>query len=156
MKIDLPDAPNNLAFGEISLRFDRLFPAFPEQGLVPYYHFKVVNQHEMVVGHVNLRVGDTDHITQIAGHIGYTIIERFRGNGYAYQGCMALAPFAKTLFEHVIITCNPDNWASIKTIERLGARYLETIEVPKHDRAYAGGALRKRRYEWKLTCLEPL
>ncbi|MEQ1933475.1 MAG: GNAT family N-acetyltransferase [Fimbriimonadaceae bacterium] len=147
---DLPDPPNGLAFEDVSLEFVKLIPAFPEQELVPYYHFKVVNNHGLEVGHISLRIGDNEHITVYVGHIGYTILPRFRGNHYAYKACRALAPFAVTLFCQVIITCNPDNWPSIKTIEKLGAVYLGTVKVPPHDRAYQGGARVKRRYEWNL------
>lgn len=142
--------PDHLGFEDVTLKFEKLVPAYPEQGLVPYYHFKTVNVHGIEVGHINLRLGDNEHITMIAGHIGYTVIERFRGNHYAYKACVALSVFVAKFYESVIITCDPDNHASIKTIEKLGANYLGTVKVPRHDRAYAGGARRKRRYEWML------
>lgn len=147
---DLPDPPSRLAFEDVELGFVKLIPAFPEQGLVPYYHFKVINQHGLDVGHISLRIGDNEHITVIAGHIGYTILPRFRGNRYAYKACRALAPFAATLYETVIITCNPENVPSRRTIEKLRANYLGTVKVPTYDRAYQGGARVKRRYEWNL------
>lgn len=33
--------------------------------------------------------------------------------------------------EYVIITCNPDNWASRKTCERLGGTLAEIAELPE-------------------------
>jgi len=50
----------------------------------------------------------------------------------------------------VWITCNPDNIASIKTIEKIGAAYVETIDVPEENEIYQQGEFRKNRYKWSL------
>jgi len=47
-----------------------------------------------------------------------------------------------------VVTADPDNLPSIRTIERLGARFLEEIPVPPHEPAFSRGSLRKRRYLW--------
>ena len=141
--------PEGLAFGRVKLRFDKVVPGDAAKGLVPYYHFRILLPDNTEVGHINFRVGNTDHIRGSAGHIGYQVLQEYRGNGYALDACRALAPFVRTIYPAVNITCNPDNHASRRTIENLGARFVDEIAVPEDDPQYASGARRKRRYEWR-------
>ena len=117
-------------------------------GLAPAYHFRILDAAGADAGHLNFRVGDTPHVLICAGHIGFEIKESFRGHHYALQACQAIAPFVRMVYRAVIITCDPDNEASRRTIERLGARFVEEVPVPPDDPAYERGARRKRRYEW--------
>jgi hypothetical protein len=39
--------------------------------------------------------------------------------------------------------------ASRRTIERLGAEFIDEVPVPEHDPHYARGSRIKRRYLWK-------
>lgn len=50
--------------------------------------------------------------------------------------------------EKLIITCNPDNIASRKTCENLGANLLEIVDVPEENDLYQRGEKEKCRYEW--------
>jgi RimJ/RimL family protein N-acetyltransferase len=45
---------------------------------------------------------------------------------------------------------DPDNTPSIRIIEKLGAIFINEIDVPLDDPAYAKGARRKKRYEWMV------
>jgi tagatose 1,6-diphosphate aldolase len=47
------------------------------------------------------------------------------------------------------ITCNPDNIASRRTCERIGARLVEVVDVPEGTPLYRRGERQKCRY-----CLE--
>ena len=47
-------------------------------GLVPYYHFRIIDVDGTDVGHINFRVGDTEHVRVSAGHIGFEIADVFR------------------------------------------------------------------------------
>jgi tagatose 1,6-diphosphate aldolase len=125
-----------------------LVPGDPVRGLVPSYHFRIVTLEGQDAGHVNFRVGEGLRILMTAGHIGYGVFESFRGHGYAYKACRAIAPFVRTIYESVIITTNPENQASIHTIEKLGARFLDVVPVPLQDSEYQSGSRYKRRYEW--------
>jgi predicted acetyltransferase len=142
-----PGAPPHLSYAAATLRFSHVGAGDPERGLVPFYHYRIFVA-EMDVGHINFRVGDTEHVRLCAGHIGYGVFESFRGHGYALQACRALAPFVREVSPEVIITANPDNHASLRTIERLGAQFLDEIPVAEHDPHYAHGARMKRRYLW--------
>lgn len=141
--------PGELRFGDVSLRLERTVPGDPARGFVPYYHFRVLDSGGNDVGHINFRVGDTDHIRNFVGHIGFRIEENARGHGYARQACNALAPLVRSLYESVLITCNVDNVASRRTIERLGATWIDEVSVPVGDSTDAPAMKWKRRYSWK-------
>ena len=146
--LPLPKPPENLSSGEVLLRFANIVAGDSERGLVPYYHFRILDAEGTDVGHINFRVGDNAHVQLCAGHIGYEVQESFRGHGYALKACRALAPFVRVFYSSVIITSDPDNHASLRTIERLGASFIDEIEVPPHDPQYQRGSRRKKRYRW--------
>jgi predicted acetyltransferase len=147
--LPLPEEP--LSFGDITLRFVAVGSGDASCGLVPFYHFRILSEDGEDVGHINLRVGDTDHVRLCAGHIGFEIPEPFRGHGYARRACEALAPFVRRFYEAVIITCDPDNVPSRRTIEHLGAAFLDEVAVPPHDPHYQRGSRWKRRYLWTVV-----
>ncbi|MGH8149494.1 MAG: GNAT family N-acetyltransferase [Steroidobacteraceae bacterium] len=82
--------------------------------------------------------------------IGFEISERSRGHGYARQACLALAPFIRTFYKSVAITCDPDNMASRRILERLGAEFVDEVAVPSRDPHYLRGSRAKRRYLWRV------
>ena len=145
---NLPVPPETLSSADVSLRFVKVVPGEPSKGFVPFYHFRIMTVGGIDVGHINFRIGDTEHVRICAGHIGFEIDESHRGHGYAFQACRALAPFVRSVYEAVIITCDPDNQASRRTIERLGASFMDEVAVPPNDPHYQGGSRRKRRYTW--------
>ena len=144
----ISDVPRDLRSGPVRLTFEEVVSPDTVGEEVPYYHFAVVNEDGSVVGHINFRVGDTRHVNMCAGHIGYGTDEKYRGHSYSYHACCALAPFVRRHYERVILTTDPDNEPSLRVIEKLGARFLDKIEVPIDDPAYAGGARVKKRFEW--------
>jgi len=146
----LPVPPETLSYGQVTIRFDRIVPGKPSRGFVPYYHFRILIADGQEVGHINFRVGDTEHVRVCAGHIGFEILESFRGHGYALQACRAIAPFVHSIYDAITITCDPENFASMRIIERLGASFIEEVAVPPHDPHYHRGSRSKRRYTWAL------
>lgn len=143
----LPEPPADLAFGDVCLRFERLAAADLKRGFVPCYSFRILAGRNEV-GHINLRIGDNEHIRLYAGHIGYEVLEAFRGHRYAYQACLALAPFVREFYDSVIITADPDNHPSLRTIQRLGAEFINEIPVPRNDPNFGRGSRAKRRFRW--------
>lgn len=146
---NLPPPPSEtLCFGEVVLCFSRVVPGDPSRGFVPCFHFRIHAADGADIGHINFRVGDTEHVRVCAGHIGFEVVESFRGHGYALQACRAIAPFVRSVSNTVTITCDPDNLASRCTIERLGALFVDEVAVPAHDPHYQRGSRTKRRYTW--------
>lgn len=146
--LPLRDPPADLGHGQVRLRFVAILPGDDARGFVPAYHFRILNGEGAEVGHIHFRVGDTEHVRISAGHIGFEIRPDFRGRGYAGEACRALAPFVRSLRASVWITCDPDNKASARTIERLGATFVDEVAVPAHDPHFQRGSRRKRRYCW--------
>jgi len=147
----LPTAPNRLRHGKVTVIFDRVTAGDTRRGFVPGYMFKVFNARAVEVGYFHLRIGDTEHIRMAAGHIGYEVYQRHRGNGYAGDACLAAAPWVAYVSGTVLITVDPDNIASIRTVERIGAIFLDEVDVPEGDPHYQRGSYRKRRYQWEPT-----
>jgi len=127
-KESLPVPPGNLVSGHVNLQFVRIVPGELSRGFVPKYHFRILVGEGADVGHINFRVGDTDHVRVCAGHIGFEVAEPFRGHGYALEACRAIAPFVRSIYSNVILTCDPDNFASMRTIERLGAKFVDELQ----------------------------
>lgn len=142
------ETANSLADGPVTLRFETCVEPEGDPQLVPYYHFSMLNEDGYSVGHINLRVGDTNHIRCCAGHIGYAVKPEFRGQRYAYHACRALVPVIKHVYRSVLVTSDLENTASISAIERLGAAFLDVSVVPQSDPGYQFGARKKVRYQW--------
>lgn len=96
-----------------------------------YDIFQIVENNEDV-GRLVYRYG-SDELLKYSGHIGYHIEEEFRGNNYAYKAVLEL--FNLKHLDEVIITCDLDNIASQKTIEKLCViekRKAEEIDDPEY------------------------
>ena len=117
---------------------------------VPAYIFTIVFDWQPV-GRLSLRVGATPTILLHAGHLGFTVEEPHRGRGFAGSAARLVLPLAKAHdLDPLWITCTPDNRASIRTIESLGATYVETVPIPAGYDSYARGERQKRRYRLDL------
>lgn len=132
----------------MTIVFSRMTEGDVAQGIVPGYHFEILNDQSEVVGHLNFRVGDSDHVLFAAGHIGYVISEQHRGYRHAANACLAVAPWVAKVSGTVLITVDPDNLPSIRTIELIGATFIDEVDVPPGDPHYLRGSPRKRRYRW--------
>ena len=114
-----------------------------------YYHIyrKSDNAH---IGNCGLRL-DSNETNYILGNIEYEIFEDYRGNNYAYQACLLLGDLASSKdVDKLIITSRPTNIPSIKTIEKLGVKYLEVRKVPKNNILYKQGDRFVNIYEWNI------
>ena len=108
-------------------------PAAPERGIVPAYAFHVkVTGSDAPVGRINLRIGTNEHIQRYAGNLGYQIEAAHRGRRLAERAIRLILPIARSHgMTEIWVGCNPDNHASRRTCERLGAELVEIIDVPR-------------------------
>ena len=107
-------------------------------------------------GSIRLRIGSIRRL-RYAGHIGYDVNKRYRGNRYAARACRLLLPLAGAHgLRAVWITCPPSNMASRRTCELVGGKYVETVRVPKDHDMYGDGIHRVRRYRIDLSKVESL
>ncbi|MBO0933483.1 GNAT family N-acetyltransferase [Fibrella aquatilis] len=137
----------------ITLRFVEAAAANPAEGLLATEHFLIIEKEsDQIAGTIRLRLSNDDEVRLYAGHIGYGIVSAFRGNQYAAHACEALRPIAlQHGYTELWITCDPDNWPSRRTCERLGARLIEIIDLPEDNDMYLDGERKKCRYLWQLT-----
>lgn len=119
---------------------------------VPAYLIRMVHHHSREeLGRIRLRVGSTTHIECYAGHVGYTVHPQHRGHHYAARSLRLLLPFARELkLNPLWITCDPENIASRRTLERVGAELIEIVDVPTDCIVHRSGHPHKCRYRIKL------
>jgi tagatose 1,6-diphosphate aldolase len=112
---------------------------------IPIYRFEIQDRSSGArVGHINLRIGDVKLLTHFTGNIGYSVDEPHRGHHHAERACRLLLPFAAANgLRPIWITCGPDNLASRRTLERLGAELVEIVDVPA-DYPLPDGAVRQK------------
>lgn len=123
--------PPVMVDGDLELQLVATDPYNPKKGWVPGYRFAMIRGSTgETVGDIDLRVGLTEKLKMLGGHIGYEVYEPYRGHRYATRSCRLLLPFAKALgINPVVLTCDPANIPSVKTIEALGAKLVKTHEV---------------------------
>jgi len=144
--------PGVLADEHLQLRLLATEPAEQSLWKAPTYRFEIqrVGTNERV-GRINLRIGESTLLTHYTGHIGYGIDESHRGHHFAERACRILLSFAaRHGMKTIYITCSPDNIASRRTLERLGAEFEETVPVPD-DYPLPEGAIRQKcRYRVEI------
>ena len=125
--------------------------AVPEKGYFPSYVFEMRNAGSgEKMGSISIRIGNNDN-TKYGGHIGYGVIEKYRGDHYAARSCKLLFLLAKKHgINPVWITCNPDNTASRKTCELAGGTLIEIVDLPKDSDQYRRGDRQKCRFRFDL------
>ncbi len=135
---------------EINLILERTADGDEAKGWVPAYHFAICNQEGAKMGVCDLRIGHNDNL-YYGGNIGYRVDEEYRGHHYAGKACLLLFELAKMhQLEYVIITCNPDNYASRKTCEYAGGELLETVELPADNDMREDGETEKCIFKFIL------
>lgn len=101
-------------------------------------------------GQISLRVGETNNIVQYAGHIGYGIDEPHRGHHRAAKACLAIRPLVRQHYLRLIITTNPHNQASQRTLDRIDAKHVNTVDVDENSPTFIiEGSRQKMRYVWE-------
>lgn len=109
------------------------------EGRVPA-DFLVAEVEGEPVGRVSVRHRLTPFLLEVGGHVGYAVAPEFRRRGYGTQILgQAVHRLAALGVDRVLVTCDDDNEASARTIERCGG-VLEDV------RPRPGGGPPKRRY----------
>ncbi len=144
--------PGRLVDGELVLVLDEMYPGDSHYDYVPAYRFKMtLAGHKQEIGRIELRVSNTEHIVRYAGHIGYRVLPLYRGHHYAARSCKLLLPLARRHnLNPLWITCNPDNYASRRTCELVGATFVEIVDLPEDTDMYRIGERQKCRYRLDL------
>ncbi|MBQ8638947.1 MAG: GNAT family N-acetyltransferase [Lachnospiraceae bacterium] len=101
-------------------------------GALPFYWWDIVQKtNHAAVGKISLRIGHNYH-SYYNGNIGYEVDEGYRGHHYSLLACQLVLKVAQYHnMEKIYLTCDYDNVASCKTIEKLGAKRIEEVLPPK-------------------------
>jgi predicted acetyltransferase len=100
-----------------------------------------------VVGRLMLRHSLNDFLRRVGGHIGYVVVPEHRGRGHATEMLWQGLGIARSMgLKAVLVTCDDDNVASRRAIEKCGGVYEDSYSGPEVP-------LGKRRY-W-ITLSEP-
>ena len=118
---------------------------------VPTVYYDVLDMQNNKVGTCELRL-TCDGEMYYYGHIGYNIIEKYRGNNYAYYACILMFKIAREEYQmkELIVTCSPDNIASYKTLQKLNGELIEKVDVPKNHELYMRGEKEKYIFKYKI------
>ena len=84
-----------------------------------------------IVGRVSVRFELNDYLLEHGGHVGYGVAPAHRAQGYATEILrQALVILRAEGVERVLVTCDDDNVASARVIEKNGG-VLESISPPQ-------------------------
>jgi tagatose 1,6-diphosphate aldolase len=136
---------------EIDLVLTFKAPGIAAMDIVPSYMYDIVLHGTYdVVGKIDVRIGMNRNL-YYGGQVGYSVEENYRGSGFAAKACRLVRRVAEAHgMKTLLITCDPDNAASRRTCENLGAELLEIADLPPDNEMYLEGARRKCIFEWKL------
>ncbi|HZL38517.1 MAG TPA: GNAT family N-acetyltransferase [Tepidisphaeraceae bacterium] len=142
--------PGELRDADLILRLSRRAPADASKRLAASYWFELIVE-GVAVGTLNLRLDDSPEVEMFDGHLGYTVYPKFRGRRYALRACRLVLPLARahglmTLW----ITCHPENHASRRTCEGLGAVFVEIVHRPRGGDMCVEGEDVKCRYRLEV------
>ena len=118
--------------------------------MLPFYYYDILNSDNKCIGKISIRIGHNFN-SYYNGNIGYEIFEEYRGQGFAGAACKMVLNVAKFhCMEYVILSCDENNIASYRTIEKLNAELLEICEVPREYFAWREGMKKQRIYKLNL------
>lgn len=138
-----PDVPNFLHHYEEGMPLARYLEVLAQHergerlppNLVPStFLFAFVD--DRIVGRVAIRHSLNAFLERTGGHIGYVVVPEFRRRGYATTILRLALQIARHEIglERVLITCDVDNVASKRTIERNGGVLEGIIEAPGFEK----------------------
>ena len=143
--------PGKLVDAELELVLVKKHPADPIKAWVPAYEFEM--RHGVTgekMGEISLRIGNNEN-SHYGGHLGYGVLEEFRGRRLASRSMQLLFELAKRHgLTQVWVTCNPENTASRKTCENAGGELIEIVDLPETNDQYLRGERKKCRYRFTL------
>lgn len=140
-----------LTDGEIDLKIENKIPSNIEKGYVPAYKYWItLHNSNDSIGNIDIRIGYNENL-YYGGHIGYGIEASYRGNNYASKACKIIKQVAIAHgMDRLIITCNPNNFPSRITCEKVGLKLKEIVDLPPYNEVYQKGERQKCIYEWNL------
>ena len=133
-----PDAPNFLHHYEDGMPLSRYLDVLAAQTSAA---FLLAFVGTAIVGRVSIRHALGDWHARYGGHIGYVVVPHYRRRGYATEILRQAVAIAREQFgiARVLVTCDEDNLASIRIIEKNGGILEGVVNGPEIETP-------KRRY----------
>ena len=140
--------PGRLIDDDFELILVEKYPGDLTINYVPAYRFiMTLVSRGKEIGQFEFRVGNTHHLIMYGGHLAYFVHPEYRGHQYAAKACKLVLPLARSHgFQTLWITCNPDNIASRRTCELVGAKLAEIVDLPANTDMFQEGERQKCRY----------
>ncbi|BEP28399.1 GNAT family N-acetyltransferase [Helicovermis profundi] len=100
------------------------------EGLVPAStYLALIGDSDRLVGMIDIRHRLNDYLLKCGGHIGYSVRKSERKKGFATEMLnLALKECTKLKIKKVLVTCDKNNIASVKTIINNGGVFENLIE----------------------------
>ncbi|MFJ2551354.1 GNAT family N-acetyltransferase [Microbacterium sp. NPDC087591] len=139
--LDSPVAPDRATLDALIEKAERVADtsAVLPDGFVHNDLYWIVDEGE-VIGFLSFRHELNEWLREVGGHIGYAVRESRRRRGYASAALALGLDRAREIgLDRVLITCDDDNIASARTIERAGG-VLQDVS----DQSARGHALLRR------------
>ena len=138
--------------GVIDLIPLNLFPPDEDMAFGVNYDFMIAPAgRRREAGRISVRLGESPCVYYF-GHIGYHVDPPYRGSHFARRACSLLRPLMiRSGKTSVVITTDPDNWASRKTCGGLGCELERVVDVPPEIYRRWEISRVKCRYIWRLT-----
>lgn len=96
------------------------------RGSVPYTRYFMCDSTGTIYAQGDVRHYPSESLTRYEGYLGYGTVPDYRGMGFGTQMCRLLLEKARELgYTEVIITCNIENQASARIIEKNGGKLIE-------------------------------
>jgi predicted acetyltransferase len=94
-----------------------------------------------IVGRASIRHELNEWLNRFGGHIGYAVATQYRMKGYAAEILKQSLDYCRNVLrlDQVLVTCDDDNFGSIKTIEKNGGELENKIFLETENKT-------KRRY----------
>ncbi len=109
---------------------DNLNEETVREGLVPATTYMAISiDDERLIGMIDIRHRLNDYLLSYGGHIGYSVRKSEREKGYATEMLeLALKECRRLGIIEVLLTCDKNNIASVKTILKNGASLENEVQ----------------------------